>query len=143
VNILVITASQPDRQAFERIATKAEWQVRFADTCEQGLECLGDSHFGVILCDRDVPGGDWREHFSVLHAAAPGSCMILVSRVNDDYLWEEVIRSGGYDVLSKPLQETQVVRAVSLAWSYWKQYSAPRLAYASLRARLGKRFNPS
>ncbi len=123
MNVLLITASQPDRQAFERIAAKAVWQVIFAGTCEQGLQCLRDSRFGVILFDRDIGGGDWRENFSVLHAAAPLSCIILVSRVNDDYLWEEVVQRGGYDVLSKPFQESQVAASISLAWSYWKQYS--------------------
>jgi FixJ family two-component response regulator len=46
--------------------------------------------------------------------------------VNDDYLFEEVIRNGGHDVLTKPLQTPQVVAAVKLAWSYWKQSSAKR-----------------
>ena len=31
------------------------------------------------------------------------------------------IHKGGYDVLAKPLQEEQTVRAVNLAWSYSKE----------------------
>ncbi len=123
MNILLISASTEDRQTFERIAAKAAWQVNFAGTCEESLQRLRDSQFGVILFDRDIAGGDWRQNFSVLHAAAPVSCIILVSRVNDDYLWEEVVHQGGYDVLSKPFQESQVAASISLAWSYWKQYS--------------------
>jgi FixJ family two-component response regulator len=39
--------------------------------------------------------------------------------VVDTYLWNEVVRTGGFDVLSKPLREDDVVRAVRLAFSYW------------------------
>jgi hypothetical protein len=47
------------------------------------------------------------------------ACVILVSGVLDAYLWDEVVRTGGYDVLYKPLREDDVVRSVRLAWSYW------------------------
>jgi hypothetical protein len=45
--------------------------------------------------------------------------------VVDTYLWNEVVSKGGFDVLSKPLREDDVVRAVRLAWSYWN--SATRI----------------
>jgi FixJ family two-component response regulator len=55
----------------------------------------------------------------ILASAPQRPSVILTSRVVDDYLWQEVIRYGGYDVLSKPLREEDVVRSVRLAWSYW------------------------
>ena len=45
----------------------------------------------------------------------------MTSPVNDGYLWGEVIRRGGYDVLAKPLEEDQTVRFVNLAWSLWNK----------------------
>ena len=45
--------------------------------------------------------------------------MLLISRVTDEYLWNEVVSNGGYDVLRKPLSESDVQRQVRLAWSYW------------------------
>ena len=44
---------------------------------------------------------------------------MLVSRVMDGYLWNEVVCNGGYDVLAKPLREDEVCRVVKLARSYW------------------------
>jgi len=44
---------------------------------------------------------------------------MLVSKVIDDYLWNEVVCYGGYEVLAKPVREGEVSRAVRLAWSYW------------------------
>jgi FixJ family two-component response regulator len=45
--------------------------------------------------------------------------VILVSKVADDYLWNEVVRRGGHDLLVTPLREEDVVRAIRLGWSYW------------------------
>jgi len=50
----------------------------------------------------------------------------LVSKVADEYLWNEIVRRGGYDILSKPLQEDEVVRAIKLARSYWSSTSLPK-----------------
>jgi len=44
---------------------------------------------------------------------------MLISRVADDNLWNEVVCNGGYDVLRKPLRQPDVLRAVKFAWSYW------------------------
>jgi FixJ family two-component response regulator len=57
---------------------------------------------------------------------------MLVSRVADDNLWNEVVCNGGYDVLRKPLRQPDVLRAVKFAWSYWNSLrqaaTAPRSA---------------
>jgi FixJ family two-component response regulator len=76
--------------------------------------------------------------------------VILVSGVRDDYLWQEVIRRGGYDVLPKPLRADSVARIVKLALSYWKSApkrvasgakSSPEISLAALRL-LRKRLEP-
>ena len=66
-------------------------------------------------------GIDWRDALQLLASSRPDCSIILTSSVNDEYLWDEVIHKGGYDVLAKPLQEDQTVRAVNLAWSYSKE----------------------
>jgi len=44
---------------------------------------------------------------------------MLASKVIDDYLWNELVSCGGYEVVRKPLREDEVCRAVRMAWSYW------------------------
>ena len=82
----------------------------------------------VILCDRDLPGVDWRHALEKLAASRPDCPIVLTSSVNDEYLWDEVVHTGGYDVLSKPLQEDLTVRAVNLAWSYSKERARVKTA---------------
>jgi DNA-binding NtrC family response regulator len=89
--------------------------------CEEALEIVKKGGAAVILYDRDLPGLDWRDALRKLAGAIPACPVILTSPVNDGYLWGEVIRRGGYDVLAKPLQEDQTVRFVNLAWSLWNK----------------------
>jgi hypothetical protein len=46
-----------------------------------------------------------------------------MSGVTDGYLWQELVRTGGYDVLPKPLRADNVAKVVKLAMSYWTSAS--------------------
>ena len=122
--ILALTCCDRQRSALKVIASKSRWRLYFARDSREAERHLQEEPIGIILCDRDLPGMDWRDQIGSLLRSTPRSCIILVSGVNDEYLWEEVIRNGGYDVLPKPLQETQVVLAVTGASWYWKRYRA-------------------
>ena len=117
--VIGLVTSDEDRQLLARICSRNSWHLLFADTREEARTALDKSKAPVILCDRDLPGKGWRETVEDLASSPQRACVILVSGVVDTYLWDEVVRTGGYDVLSKPLREDEVVRAVRLAWSYW------------------------
>ena len=52
-------------------------------------------------------------------AALPQAvCILLASRVMDDYLWHQVIHHHGYDVVAKPFRSEELRRAVTFAWSW-------------------------
>ncbi len=121
ITVLVITGANEDRESLEMFARRVGWDIRAAGSCESALENLPKARTAVILCDRNLAGVDWRDALEKLAAAASRCAIVLMSPVNDEYLWEEVIRLGGYDVLVKPLQEDQTTRVVNLAWSYAKE----------------------
>ena len=121
-DVFALTSSDSEQIALNEIAANNKWRLRLTRDPRHAIEQLREHASGVILCDRDLVGVDWRKQMGDLRRSAPRSCVILLSGVNDQYLWDEVIRNGGYDVLSKPLQETQVVLAVTGAWLYWKHY---------------------
>lgn len=81
--------------------------------------------FPIVLCDRDLPGWDWREVLAKMVETSPRICFLLTSRVNDAYLWREVVKYGGYDVVAKPLEEGVVVQTLRRAWYYWKAGPPP------------------
>jgi DNA-binding NtrC family response regulator len=86
----------------------------------EALHLLASAVFPIVLCDRDLPGRDWREVMAQIVESAPRVCFLLTSRVSDEYLWREVAMHGGYDVIAKPLEETTVEHTLRRAWYYWK-----------------------
>lgn len=126
ITVVGLLADDHDRQLLTEVCDQSQWKVLFAETCVEALTTLDQRRVPVILYDRDLPGREWRDVVALLASTPHHACVILISKVVDDYLWNEVVRTGGYDVLPKPLRESDVLRAVRLAWSYWN--SATRTA---------------
>jgi CheY-like chemotaxis protein len=119
ITVIGLAFTDEDRHLLASVCSARQWNVLFADTCDQARAALDQLKAPVILCDRDLPGGEWRDAVQGLASLPHRACVILISKVVDDYLWNEVVQRGGYDVLRKPLREEDLVRAVKLAWSYW------------------------
>jgi DNA-binding response OmpR family regulator len=124
IAVVGLVTNREDRQLLDGICEGNRWRLFFAETCEEAKSALDRLNAPVILYDRDLPGKGWRETVEELAASPARACVILLSTVLDTYLRDEVLRNGGYDVLCKPLQEADVVRAVRLASWYW--YSGAR-----------------
>lgn len=117
--MVAVLGEESDRAVISNLCRRHHWEVFFANTCDEARALLDHVKPQVLLMDRDVAGADWRTSMSSLASASNGSCIMLLSRVVDDYLWNDVVCNGGYEVLPKPAREDEVFRAVKLAWSYW------------------------
>src|SRR5260370_41517849 len=111
--VLAIAASPTDSMKWQRIFDSAGWTIVCTNTVEEALRHPAP----IVVCDRDLEGADWREAIQQLARGPERRCVILASFVADDYLWEEVIHCGGYDVLPKPFREDEVVHAIHFAWA--------------------------
>jgi DNA-binding NtrC family response regulator len=119
VSILALLTEEGDRRLLAAAANRNHWVLAFAGGYDEARLQLEKIQQPVVLCDRDSLERDWCSVVEGLATCSPHSSILLVSKVADDYLWNEVVRRGGYDILSKPLEEDEVVRVVKLAWSYW------------------------
>jgi CheY-like chemotaxis protein len=119
VTILCLLGEENDQRVIEELCRDRAWSVLFARDLEEAQRLLERTEFQILLLDRDLTGDRWREAMTRLVTPSGALCILLVSKVFDDYLWNEVVRNGGYDVLPKPLRPPDVARAVKLAWSYW------------------------
>jgi DNA-binding NtrC family response regulator len=119
VTIVGLIRSDQDRQLLSGICGRSGWEVVFADNCCDTKAAVDRVKAPVVLCDRDSVETQWREAIETLASRPHLPCVILLSEAVDTYLWSEVVRGGGYDVLPKPLREDDVIRAVRLARSYW------------------------
>jgi len=119
VAILCLLSEAADRSLISETSRRNGWNVSLAGDLEQAQRLLARTDFQIVLFDRDMAGEGWRQAITRLVMSSGAPSILLISKVFDDYLWNEVVRNGGYDVLTKPLQERDVARAVKLAWSYW------------------------
>jgi hypothetical protein len=119
LKMVAVLTEERDRSVISNLCWRNQWEVFFANTCQQGRLLSDDLKPQVMLIDRDATTSDWRTAVLDLSTASSGACIMLVSKVIDDYLWNEVVCYGGYEVLAKPVREEEVSRAVRLAWSYW------------------------
>jgi DNA-binding response OmpR family regulator len=100
------------------LSARYRWNIQLTGTPDETSEVLHHFKAPVVLLDRDLGDGDWRAVLGSL-ASEHETCILLLSHSIGDGLRDEVIGKGGYDVLPKPLQETEVLRMVRLAWWYW------------------------
>jgi len=122
IDVTGLLVDDRDRASLSSLKENNHWQVHIEDN--HSLNGLSKLESPIIIWDRDLPGQDWRNVVHALASLPQRPCVLLLSRVVDDYLWNEVVRVGGYDVLSKPLKEAEVQRVVRLAWSYWASTAA-------------------
>jgi len=113
LTILALMASDPDRELLRDICMDKGWKIVFARTLDEGVTLDA----GIVICDRDLTESDWRAAIQQLAVAPEPRRVILASYVVDDYLWDEVIHCGGYDVLPKPFRAQEVVHTIQFAWA--------------------------
>jgi DNA-binding NtrC family response regulator len=124
ITIVALVVSNHDREVLARISTHEPVDIHFAESHVDAWEAMNRLNSPVVLYDRDWPNAEWRTTVQALASSPHHCCVILASRVADDYLWQELIRCGGYDLLAKPFRADDVARALKLAVSYWKSARA-------------------
>jgi DNA-binding NtrC family response regulator len=119
VTVICLLPEDQDRSLMIDLCQRNHWEVFFAASREQAEWALQELKPQIMLFDRDIAGPRWREFVAGFAAGSGGACIMLVSKVIDDNLWNDLVSSGGYEVLRKPLRDDEVSRAVRMAWSYW------------------------
>ena len=119
VVVLAITPFDNDDECLRNIFSHTNWILYRVDTVAAARQFLGDIAPPVVLCDRELSDGTWKEVLSVLQGQPQPAHLIVSSHLADDRLWSEVLNCGGYDLLEKPFEPDEVFRVVSLAWRHW------------------------
>lgn len=115
MTVLAVVQSEAGER-LQRLCTQKGWPLTLADTVASGFAALPRSGSVIVVLDRDLASPDWRP--SVRQFASQPNCagVVLASPVIDDYLWEEVIQQGGYDVVAKPIQDEELIHTLEFAW---------------------------
>ena len=112
LRILALSMSSDDSVLLMCLAQQHKWDLRLTNSPRDAFHLASQSHFEIILCDRNQPGYPWREVMDRFAECSPRSCILLVSPVSGDDLWRSVLQHGGYDVLLRPLRQDSALRAI-------------------------------
>jgi DNA-binding response OmpR family regulator len=123
---LLISPDREDRILFQAVFQQQKWKLYFGRTLESALRHLRQIPIPVIVAERDLDSGDWKDLLEGTRDLPHHPLLVVVSRLADEYLWLEVLNRGAHDVLPKPFRESEVVRVLSNAWREWeRQPSVP------------------
>ncbi len=120
VTVLAISPLEDDHTFLRNIFSHSNWKLRGALTWADGSRLLQESLAPVVIAESVLPDAGWKDVLRGLGRMARTPLLIVSSRLADERLWAEVLNLGGYDVLMKPFEPTEVFRVVSLAWLSWK-----------------------
>lgn len=115
VAALVVSAHARDRQRLREIFSGMDWKLREARSCREASAALCSYWTPVIVCDRSLPDGQWKDILSLIAPMLDPPRVIVMSGSSDDLWAAEVLNMGGYGVVSKPLDETEVIHLVAAA----------------------------
>jgi DNA-binding response OmpR family regulator len=104
------------------------WHLTTANTCRTGIRRL-EKGVDAVFCECSLPDGGWKDILNRIAFMVTQPKLVVTSRLADAYLWSEVINLGGFDVLAKPLIETEVLQVLSAVSRY--RYSNGRRVHTA------------
>ena len=114
-------------------APASDWKLYTSPTLKSGIRMLSRNTIPIAICERDLQPGTWKDLLAKAALMRHSPLVIVTSRLADERLWSEVLNLGGYDVLAKPFDATEVIRIIESAWRHWRDHYQS-LVFHALRA---------
>jgi DNA-binding response OmpR family regulator len=125
VTVLLVGHLGSDHDSLRHVLGHSNWRLLHACSCAEALALLHQSRVPVVICERDLPDGNWRALLDEVSRLPSPPSVIVSSRLADECLWAEVLNLGGYDMLATPFEANEVFRVAFLAWHSWKKRLHP------------------
>jgi len=115
---LLISPVAEDHGILDEIFQRNGWMLEHASSVYAASVLLNDKAASIVITERDLPASNWKDVLEVMQGLPKPPLVIVISSLADEYLWAEALNLGVYDVLAKPLDQTEVVRVLTLAWTH-------------------------
>jgi DNA-binding response OmpR family regulator len=116
---LAISPIIEDLLFLEQKFQAVDWKLYIAHTYRDALIELRYVRVPIVLCECQLPDGNWKDVLSQLAPMLERPRLIVVSHDADERLWSEVLNLGGFDLLATPFREAELVFAIGSAWLNW------------------------
>ena len=116
LGILSVSAEAEDHIAVRQSLSGIPCRVQTAESCHSAFGILRYGHISIVVCERDLPDGSWRDVLERVDSSPEMPFLIVTSRLADEWLWAEVLNLGGYDVLAKPFNADETRHVLVTAY---------------------------
>jgi DNA-binding response OmpR family regulator len=120
IPILLASAREDDARMLRTILAGSLWTPVVVSAWATALIAQEKMSFPIVLCDRDLCGLSWYDGVAAVMRGRSRPAIILISDVNDQYLWDALVQAGGFDVLPRPFQRDVTLAMIAFAHTYWK-----------------------
>ena len=118
-SILLVGGAGTDFDNLARILTASGWQLRHAADGVDAARLSSEQSFPVVICERDLPDGDWRALQAGLRNLEHPPLLVLTLAWGDEEAWVEALNLGAFDALARPFERAEVLRVLSMAMLAW------------------------
>ena len=131
VEVLLLGPGAGTRALFAQVFENSNWRLENVSSVPTAVSKLRQNPMAVVIYeDSDAPRPSsipgWLELLAETRTLDHPPKVIVASRQADDRLWADVLHQGGYDVLPMPLECSEVLRTVSMAWLEWRREGEAR-----------------
>lgn len=120
ISALLVSNIEEDHRFMADLFFQKHWTLFQLRTLPSARSFLRESSVPIIVGERDLPDGGWKELLAAIEALARPPLLVVASCLADEYLWAEVLNLGGHDVLAKPFQTKELVWVVENAWRWFR-----------------------
>jgi DNA-binding NtrC family response regulator len=128
VPVVLASGREDDRYALESMLAGTAWQLIGAADQADALWALRQMPIPIVLCDVEFGGDGWAQALHQLRTVRRHACVIFLRDLagGTDGFFEEVVERGGFDVLTRPLQQDDVWSTLLFAYGHCKAGALPR-----------------
>ena len=110
--VLLASNRLDDFGRLDAILRASQWALFGASSWAELKAYCGGATNAIVLLDESFDGSNWH---SGLLQLPNRSAIILLSEVSDPYLWSEFVRSGGFQVLPRPIDAEELIGVLAFA----------------------------
>lgn len=115
---LLIVASDPKvRSHVEGLFHRFGWSLASLSSRAAPIDFATDNLAAVALCEEELPDGAWKDIAHTFNSQPYSPSLIVIAE--DKFILSAVTQNGGFDVLTWPFNQADVLWAVASAWHAW------------------------
>jgi len=111
--ILIIDDDLDLSLLLNRFLTRNGYEVEEANSGVKGIEKFKKNNFDIVICDYRLGDKEGREVLEEIKIADPTAIVLVITGYSDIKTAVEVIKSGAYDYIAKPLVPDEILAILS------------------------------